>query len=245
MAAGRPWPSTSGSGSAGTWIASSTTAASTSESWSAGLASLYRNVIKERALVRERDVLYVMVMGGGWAFGAQLIGGALLALGAPAADMPARAFTPMVPSGSDAKLYKSLLRAVPESSAHARIEEWMLSTASRAGTVDQYTDALIGLVNGLIADPKHFFRSFSTSELGALMAQRPADLATRSRAREMPIYKRYFDLIASGKKTVEVRVAYPSNKRLAAGQVSAVHGEAAARQLVRRAYFDLIEPSDR
>ncbi len=51
------------------------------------------------------------------------------------------------------------------------------------------------------------------------MAQRPADLATRERAREMPIYKRYFDLIASGEKTVEVRVAYPANKRLAAGQL--------------------------
>jgi ASC-1-like (ASCH) protein len=51
------------------------------------------------------------------------------------------------------------------------------------------------------------------------MAQRPADLATRQRAREMPIYKRYFDLIASGRKTVEVRVAYPSNKRLTAGQL--------------------------
>jgi ASC-1-like (ASCH) protein len=51
------------------------------------------------------------------------------------------------------------------------------------------------------------------------MAQRPADLATRERAREMPIYMRYFDLIAAGTKTVEVRVAYSSNKRLAAGQL--------------------------
>ncbi len=51
------------------------------------------------------------------------------------------------------------------------------------------------------------------------MAERPADLATRERAREMPIYKRYFDLIASGQKTVEVRVAYASNKRLAAGHL--------------------------
>jgi ASC-1-like (ASCH) protein len=51
------------------------------------------------------------------------------------------------------------------------------------------------------------------------MAQRPVDLATRERAREMPIYKRYFDLIASGKKTVEVRVAYPSNQRLQPGQL--------------------------
>jgi ASC-1-like (ASCH) protein len=183
------------------------------------LATLYRNVIKERALVREPDVLYVMVKGGDWAFGAQLVDGALLALGTPAADMPARIFTPMVLSGSGAKLSKSLLRAAPDSPAHAGIEEWMLATTSWPGTSDNYTDALIWLVTGLLGDPKHFYRSFTTSELGALMAQRPADLATRERAREMPIYKRYFDLVASGKKTVEVRVAYPSNKRLAAGQL--------------------------
>jgi ASC-1-like (ASCH) protein len=160
-----------------------------------------------------------MVKGGDWSFGSQLVDGALLALGTPAADMPARVFTPMVLSGSGAKLSKSLLRAAPDSPAHTGIEDWMLATTSWDGTVDQYVDALLWLVSGLIADPKHFFRSFTTSELGALMAQRPADLATRPRAREMPIYKRYFDLIASGKKTVEVRVAYPSNKRLVPGQL--------------------------
>ncbi len=183
------------------------------------LATLYRNVIKERAFVREPNVLYVMVKGGDWAFGAQLVDGALLALGTPAADMPARIFTPMVLSGSGAKLSKSLLRAVPDSPAHAGIEEWMLTTSSWPGTVGNYADALIWLVSGLLADPKHFYRSFTTSELGALMAQRPTDLATRERAREMPIYKRYFDLIASGQKTIEVRVAYSSNKRLAPGQL--------------------------
>jgi ASC-1-like (ASCH) protein len=47
------------------------------------------------------------------------------------------------------------------------------------------------------------------------MAQRPPELA----AREMPIYKRYLDLIAAGRKTVEVRVAYSANKRLTAGQL--------------------------
>lgn len=183
------------------------------------LATLYRNLVKERALVRQPGVLHVMVKGGDWAFGSQLVDGALLALGTPAADMPARIFTPMVLSGSGAKLSKSLLRAAPESPAHAGIENWMLGAASWPGTVDQYADALIWLVSGLLADPKHFYRSFTTTELGALMAQRPADLATRERAREMPIYKRYFDLIASGRKTIEVRVAYPSNKRLAAGQL--------------------------
>lgn len=95
----------------------------------------------------------------------------------------------------------------------------MLDTTSWPGTIDNYVDALIWLVSGLLADPKHFYRSFTTSELGTLMSQRPADLATRPRAREMPIYKRYFDLIASGAKTIEVRVAYDNNKRLAPDQL--------------------------
>jgi ASC-1-like (ASCH) protein len=184
------------------------------------LATLYRNLIKERALVRESSgVLYVMVKGGDWAFGSQLVDGALLALGTPASDMPARIFTPMVLSGSGAKLSKSLLRAAPNSPAHTGIEDWMLGAASWPGTIDQYADALIWLVSGLLADPRHFYRSFTTAELGALMTQRPPGLATRERAREMPIYKRYFDLIAAGRKTIEVRVAYPSNKRLAVGQL--------------------------
>ncbi|HUZ22678.1 MAG TPA: hypothetical protein VMV07_02825 [Streptosporangiaceae bacterium] len=38
------------------------------------------------------------------------------------------------------------------------------------------------------------------------MAQRPADLATRERAREMPIYKRYFDLIAAGRGVIAIEV---------------------------------------
>jgi ASC-1-like (ASCH) protein len=33
----------------------------------------------------------------------------------------------------------------------------------------------------------------------------------------MPIYKRYFGLIASGTKTNEIRVAYPSSQRLSVG----------------------------
>lgn len=207
------------------------------------LATLYRNVIKERALVREPNTLYVMVKGGDWSFGAQLVDGALLALGTPAADMPARIFTPMVLSGSGAKLSKSLLRTAPDSPAHTGIEEWMLTTASWPGSTDNYTDALIWLVSGLLADPKHFYRSFTTSELGALMAQRPTDLATRERAREMPIYKRYFDLIASGGKTIEVRVAYPSNKRLTAGQLLkfTCRGEECLTRITRVAHYRSFE----
>lgn len=49
------------------------------------------------------------------------------------------------------------------------------------------------------------------------MASRPDSLAATSRARDMPIYQRYYDLIANGSKTIEVRVAYSSMLRIKAG----------------------------
>ncbi|MGH8900422.1 MAG: ASCH domain-containing protein [Egibacteraceae bacterium] len=45
----------------------------------------------------------------------------------------------------------------------------------------------------------------------------PPDAAAPERV--MSIYKQYLDLIASGTKTVEVRVGYPSMRRIAAGQL--------------------------
>jgi ASC-1-like (ASCH) protein len=75
------------------------------------------------------------------------------------------------------------------------------------------------------------------------MAQRPTDLATRERAREMPIYKRYFDLIASGRKTVEVHVAYPSNQRLQPGQLIrfTCRGEQCLTRITRVARYTSFE----
>jgi len=43
------------------------------------LATLYRNLVKERALGRDTDTLHVMMKGGDWAFGCQLVDGALSA----------------------------------------------------------------------------------------------------------------------------------------------------------------------
>jgi hypothetical protein len=60
------------------------------------LATLYRNLVKERALGRNRDVLHVMMKGGDWAFGCQLVDGALGALNTLTAQMPTRIFTPQV-----------------------------------------------------------------------------------------------------------------------------------------------------
>jgi ASC-1-like (ASCH) protein len=181
------------------------------------LATLYRNVVKERSFTRNSSTLHVMLKGGDWAFGCQLVDGALAALGTPAGAMPVRIFTPQVLSATGGKLSKSLIRATGTAGGGPGVEPWMLATTDWPGTTDQYVDALVWLVGLLLTDPKHFFRSFTAHELGRLMASRPANLATAKRARDMPIYKRYYDLIANGSKTIEVRVAYTSMLRIKAG----------------------------
>ncbi|GLW51529.1 hypothetical protein Stsp02_71900 [Streptomyces sp. NBRC 14336] len=40
-----------------------------------------------------------------------------------------------------------------------------------------------------------------------------------ARIRELNLYRRYFDLVAAGQKTIEVRVKYPHFEDLAAGDV--------------------------
>lgn len=48
------------------------------------------------------------------------------------------------------------------------------------------------------------------------MTDRPTAEAS-VRAREMNLYRRYFDLVAAGRKTIEIRVRYPKLRKLKAG----------------------------
>jgi len=181
------------------------------------LATLYRNLVKERALGRDTSTLHVMMKGGDWTFGCQLVDGALGALGTPAAAMPSRIFTPQVLAPTGAKLSKSLLREQGRGALPADVEPWMLDTTTWPGDVDNYVDSLVWLVGELLTDPKHFFRSFTVKELGRLMNSRPTALPVR--AHEMGIYKRYFDLIAQGEKTTEIRVNDSSRKNIKVGHL--------------------------
>lgn len=97
------------------------------------------------------------------------------------------------------------------------VEPWILDTTAWPGSVDDYVDALAWLVGELLTDPKHFFRSFTVTELGRLMTQRPAEPSVR--AHEMGIYKRYFDLIATGRKTTEIRVNDSSRRNIKPGSL--------------------------
>lgn len=181
------------------------------------LATLYRNLVKERAFGRDTDVLHVMMKGGDWAFGCQLVDGALGALGTPATQIPVRIFTPQVLAPTGAKLSKSLLREHGKGVLPTDVEPWMLDTSTWPGELDNYVDSLVWLVGELLTDPKHFFRSFTVKELGRLMTSRPIALPVR--AHEMGIYKRYFDLIATGRKTVEIRVNDSSRKKIKEGSL--------------------------
>jgi ASC-1-like (ASCH) protein len=205
------------------------------------LATLYRNLVKERALGRDEKTLHVMMKGGDWVFGCQLVDGALGALNTPPANMPVRVFTPQVLAPTGAKLSKSLLREHGKGVLPADVEPWMLDTTAWPGTVDNYVDALVWLVGELLTDPKHFFRSFTVKELGRLMTARPIEAVIR--AHEMGIYKRYFDLIAAGRKTTEIRVNDSSRRKIKEGSLIRFRcqGDQVLTRVTRVARYDTFD----
>lgn len=178
------------------------------------LATLYRNLVKERVLVAEAATLPVMVKGGDWAPGCQLVDTALAAL--HGIHPPARIFAPMILTDSGAKLSKSLIRdkKVPTPPG---AQPWMLNATAWPGSIDDYVDAMVWLVQLMLSTPRHFYRSYTTLEIDRLMSARPITPTSPPRARHMNLYRRYFDLVASGRKTIEVRVQYANLRSLAVG----------------------------
>jgi len=75
----------------------------------------------------------------------------------------------------------------------------MLDITTWPGDVDSFVDAMVWLVGRMLSNPKHFYRSYTTQELDRIMTARPAS-STGVRAREMNLYRRYFDLVAAGRK---------------------------------------------
>ncbi len=131
------------------------------------LATLYRNLVKELAMSRMPDTLCVMVKGGDWVFGSNLVDGAFQALGF-GGQLPARLFCPQVVTDTGAKLSKSLIRegraALPDGAA-----PWMLDTRQWPGSTAEYVEGLMGMTEVFLSDPRHFFRSYSAGELGRMM----------------------------------------------------------------------------
>jgi hypothetical protein len=114
------------------------------------LATLYRNLVKERMAMRDPVTLSVMVKGGDWAYGCQLVDEAFALL--PGLAPPPRVFTPTVLTDTGAKLSKSLIRdgKVPPPGAR----DWMLDITTWPGDTDSFVDAMVWLVGRMLADPK-------------------------------------------------------------------------------------------
>ncbi|MDO0934534.1 hypothetical protein QQY66_23695 [Streptomyces sp. DG2A-72] len=133
------------------------------------LATLYRNLVKELAVTGAVGTLHVMVKGADWMPGCLLVDGALQAVGLTRGQLTARLFCPQVVTDTGAKLSKSLIRegraSLPEGAA-----PWMLDTREWPGSLTEYVDRLLALTEVLLADPRHFFRSYSAGELGRLMS---------------------------------------------------------------------------
>jgi ASC-1-like (ASCH) protein len=182
------------------------------------LNTLYRNLVKEAMLFHDPTTLYVMVKGGDWAFGCQPVDWALSLLGYSSANLPMRLFTPQVLTETGAKLSKSLIKRGDTKLAVDKLT-WMLETSQWEGSPENYLDTLVWLVETLISDPKHFYRSYCYEEVDRLMKSQPAVPAGTKRARVLYIYRKYFDMIASGDKTIEIRVGYSSMRRIQAGQL--------------------------
>lgn len=68
----------------------------------------------------------------------------------------------------------------------------------------------------------------------------PSQIGNSPRVRDMPIYKQYYDLIANGTKTIEVRVAYTSMQRIKVGDRIrfTCRGERTLTQVKRVARYD-------
>ncbi|MFJ7250734.1 ASCH domain-containing protein [Kitasatospora sp. NPDC098652] len=185
------------------------------------LATLYRNVVKERAY-RPDGTLRVMVKGGDWVYGCSLVDGAQSAIG-PTATAPARIFTPQILGPDGGKLSKSLLRETAEAGpAEGAPFGWLLNPSLWPGTPEDYVRTLTGFGELLLSSPRHFFRSYTTTEMERLIVttRKPATNQTQAkRPKSMAIYRQYFDLIADGSKTVEVRVQYPSMLRIKVGDL--------------------------
>lgn len=180
------------------------------------LNTIYRNVIKEAIARYDGETLYVMVKGGDWVFGCHLVDWGLAALGYNLNELPMRFFAPQILVETGAKLSKSLINqrqmAMPDTSS-----SWILDTSGRSSSDEHYTESLIKLVDSFMSDPKHFFRSYSYQEAERIMNLQ-STTTVGAKVRPLRIYRKYYQLIASGEKTIEIRVGYSSMRSLSAGQ---------------------------
>ena len=132
------------------------------------LSTLYRNVVKELAMINTEGKLNVVVKGGDWIYSTQTIDWALGALGYSAIQSPVRFFTPQIVTETGAKLSKSFI-AENEASME-EIPEWLTDMNKfKHRYPEDYAEKIISLVESFLGDPRHVFRSYSCDEIIRLL----------------------------------------------------------------------------
>lgn len=127
------------------------------------LGTLYRNVVKEAQTTDFPGTLHVMVKGGDWVFGTQVVDWALGVLGYSPIQIPARIFTPQIVTETGAKLSKSLIR--DGDAALAEVPEWILDMGKLAEQTPDYAERIMWLVDQFLSHPRHMYRAYTYHEI--------------------------------------------------------------------------------
>lgn len=198
------------------------------------LNTIYRNVIKEATLCKRTESMYVVVKGGDWAFSTPLVDQGLSLLGYSTVQTPPRLFVPQIVTPTGAKLSKSLIRERCESVRD--VPEWIMDMSKfRAGTPD-YADRMVWLIEKMMDNPKHTFRSYAYQEIITMLD----NYTPQPKVRHIQIYDKYYRMIESGEKTIEVRVGYSGMRRIQAGDVLCFN-QKINRRVVRVAEYKSFE----
>lgn len=125
--------------------------------------TMYRNIVKEAQYAESTDALPVMVKGGDWCFSTQPVDWALGVLGYNALQIPVRWFTPQIVTQTGAKLSKSLVRA--NDSSMLEVPDWLLDMGKFRKNFTNYPEMMVWLIEEFLSHPRHFYRSYSYSEI--------------------------------------------------------------------------------
>jgi len=131
------------------------------------LGTLYRNVVKESRTTDFPKTLSVMVKGGDWVFGTQVVDWALGVMGHTPVEIPIRIFTPQIVTETGAKLSKSLIR--DGDSTLAEVPEWILDMGKFSQQTPDYAERIMWLVEQFLSHPRHMYRSYTYHEIIRLL----------------------------------------------------------------------------
>lgn len=135
------------------------------------LDNLHRNLVKERVLAHDREILHVMVKGSDWASACPLIDRAHAALGTEPVRIPTRIFTPLTLFDTGAQFSKSLIREAGGADRFPGVAPSLLSIEHWQGTREEHALALHDLAHSLLADTDRFDRSYTATELARLIGR--------------------------------------------------------------------------